>query len=189
VDYLKDYIIHFVGLSIGNHLFDFEVNDTFFEQFEYSQLQRGLVKIQVNLDKQDRLMVFTFDIKGTVEVTCDRCGEEFMLPVSGKQNLIVKFGAEFQEESEDMIVIPTTEYKIDLSSFIYEYLHLMLPWRIVHPDDAEGKTRCNPEALRLLEELTPHSTLDPRWDALNAIQQGSVDATSSAPFKKIIKKK
>jgi uncharacterized protein len=188
VDYLKDYTIHFVGLSIGNHRFDFEVNDVFFEQFEYSQLQHGLVKVLVELDKQDRMMVLTFGIEGSVEVTCDRCGEEFMLPISGNQRLIIKFGAEFKEESEDMIIIPLTEYKIDVSTFIYEYLHLMLPWRIVHPDDAEGNTKCNPEVIHLLEELSPHSTIDPRWEALSNLQQENDTATTSAPIKKIKKK-
>ncbi|NVO18485.1 MAG: DUF177 domain-containing protein [Bacteroidetes bacterium] len=171
MDYLKDFIVHFVGLSIGNHQFDFEVRDQFFEAFEYSQLQHGNVRVKVDLEKQDRMMVFSFSFDGKVEVLCDRCGEEFMFHLQGEEQLIVKFGEDYKEESEDMIIIPSTEYKIDLSSFIYEYLHLMLPTRIVHPEDEAGNTTCNPDTLRRLAELAPHPVSDPRWAALGILQQ------------------
>ena len=189
VDYLKDFTIHFVGLSIGNHHFDFEVSDRFFEQFEYSQLQHGSVHVFVNLEKQERIMVFDFSFDGQVEVICDRCGEEFMFPLLGKEHLIVKFGVEYKEESEEMIIIPSTEYKIDLSSFIYEYLHLMLPVRIVHPDGDGGKTSCNAEALRRLEALAPKKTIDSRWEALGKITTNIEELTGVLPAKISKKKK
>ena len=189
MDYLKNFIIQFVGLSIGNHQFELEVNDRFFERFEYSQLQHGLINILVDLEKQDRMMVFSFGIKGNVEVTCDRCGDEFILPIQGDQRLIVKFGTEYLEESDDMVVIPSTDSKIDLSPYIYEYLHLILPWRIVHPDDAEGKTTCNPDAIRRLEELAPHASIDPRWAALGNLQKEENSRESSEQLKQIKKKK
>jgi len=189
VDYLKDFIIHFVGLSIGNHQFDFEVNDQFFELFEYSQLKHGQVYIRVDLEKQERMMILNFLLNGKVEVTCDRCAEEFMLPLNSSQRLIVKYGNEFLEESDEMIVIPSTEYKIDLSPFIYEYLHLALPWRIIHPDYADGNSACNPEILRKLEELAPHYSTDPRWAALRNIQQESNGQPDASLLKQVKRKK
>ncbi len=189
MDYLKNFIVHFVGLSIGSHQFELDVNDQFFERFEYSQLQRGQVSILVELDKQERMMVFSFGIKGNVEVTCDRCGDEFTLPIQGDQRLIVKFGTDYLEESDDMIVIPSTDSKIDLSPFIYEYLHLILPWRIIHPDDVDGKTTCNKDTLRRLEELAPHTSIDPRWAALGNLQTEENSQEGSDQLKQIKKKK
>ena len=168
---LKDFIIQFVGLSIGNHQFELEVDDTFFEHFEFSQIQHGRANIDVELEKQERLMIFTFSIHGSVEVTCDRCGEEFFLSISGKERLIVKFGEEFMEESEDIICIPSTEYQIDLASFIYEYLHLILPARILHPVNEEGISGCNPETLKKLESYSPQKSSDSRWEVLNKLRQ------------------
>ena len=179
MDYLKDFIIHFVGLSVGNHQFEFEVNDLFFEHFEYSQLQHGSVKVEVDLEKQERMLVFSFRINGSVEVVCDRCADEFMLPVSGTEHLIVKYGEEFAEESDDMITIPATEYKIDLAPFIYEYLHLMLPVRIVHPDGPDGKTNCNADTLQILEKLSVHTDMDPRWEILNNLKNEDQDTEDS----------
>ncbi|HOW30735.1 MAG TPA: DUF177 domain-containing protein [Bacteroidales bacterium] len=167
---LKEFIIPFVGLELGNHLFDFEVDDKFFEQFEYSQIHSAKLKVAVSLEKQERMLIFNTEISGEVEAVCDRCGGGFLLPVDGAEQLIVKFGEEYSEESDDVVVIPATEYKFDLAPFIYEYAHLMLPARILHPDDENGNSTCDPEVLKRLTEMAPHETIDPRWDALKNLQ-------------------
>jgi uncharacterized metal-binding protein YceD (DUF177 family) len=169
VDYLKDFIIHHQGLSVGNHQYEFEVNDRFFEHFEYSQLRHGMVQVALNLDKQERMMVLNFRFNGEVEVCCDRCGEEFMMPLNRSDYLIVKFGSEFQEENADVLIIPVSEYKFDVAPYIYEYLHLGLPSRIIHPDDAAGRTTCNTDILSRLEKMSPHVSDDSRWDALKKL--------------------
>lgn len=167
VNRLKEYTIQFVGLEPGNHQYEFEVNDTFFEQFEFSQIQHGQINVTVDLEKMERMMIFNIGIEGEALVTCDRCTEEFNFPISDTQRLIVKLGAEYMEESEDVVVIPETEYKFDLSPYIYEFIHLALPARLLHPDDEDGNSICDPEMLRLLEKLTPtEDTFDPRWEAL-----------------------
>jgi uncharacterized metal-binding protein YceD (DUF177 family) len=74
------------------------------------------------------------------------------------------------EESEDVVVIPETEYQFDLSSYIYEFIHLALPVRLLHPDDEDGNSTCDPDMLRLLETLAPTGdTFDPRWEALKKL--------------------
>ena len=189
MDYRKEFIIPFVGLNAGNHRFELEVKDEFFGYFEYSELHHGLVNLVVDLDKQERMMVFFFHFEGNVEVTCDRCGEEYMMPLDGEEQLIVKFGQEFQEESDEMIVIPSTEYKIDLAPFIYEYLHLLLPVRNVHPDNENGDTGCNPEVLRRLEQLAPRPAIDPRWEALSSLPLNGEDVDGPGVKAKDKKKK
>ena len=163
---LKEYTIQFVGLEPGNHKFEFEVNDSFFENFEYSLIQHGQVHIDVALEKMERMMIYTITFGGKVLVTCDRCNEEFYYPVSDSQKLIIKLGAEYMEESEDVVVIPETEYQFNLAPYIYEFIHLALPARLLHPDDEHGKSTCDPEMLRLLEKLNTSETADPRWEAL-----------------------
>jgi uncharacterized metal-binding protein YceD (DUF177 family) len=166
VNRLKEYNIQFVGLEPGNHQFEFEINESFFENFEFSQIQHGHVHITVALEKMERMMIFNIVIQGEVLVTCDRCTNEFYFPVTDTQRLIVKLGAEYMEESEDVVVIPETEYKFDLSPYIYEFIHLALPVRLLHPDDEDGNSTCDPDMLRLLETHMPTESIDPRWDAL-----------------------
>jgi uncharacterized metal-binding protein YceD (DUF177 family) len=170
VNRLKEYIIPFVGLELGNHQFEFEVNDSFFEHFEFSQIQHGQIHVIVDLEKMERMMVFNIGIEGDALVTCDRCTNEFSISLSDTQRLIVKLGAEYIEESEDVVVIPETEYRFDLSPYIYEFIHLALPARLLHPDDENGNSTCDLDMLRLLETLAPNEdTSDPRWEALRKL--------------------
>jgi uncharacterized protein len=169
VDYLADFVIPFVGLSLGNHSFEFEANNTFFEHFEYSEIKKGKVSIEVNLERQERMLVFGFRIQGSVEVTCDRCLDVFDHPLSGREQLIVKFGHERVEESEDVLTIPHTDYQIDLAPLIYEYINLLLPIRHVHPMNENGEYACDPEVTKFITETPEHESADPRWEALKGL--------------------
>lgn len=166
---LKEYSIQFVGLELGNHEFEFQVNDSFFENFEFSLIQHGKVYVKVDLEKMERMMIFNISIEGEILVTCDRCTCEFNFPLSDTQRLIVKLGAEYLEESEDVVVIPETEHQFDLSAYIYEFIHLALPARLIHPDDENGNSTCDPDMLRLLKTLSATETADPRWEVLKKL--------------------
>lgn len=163
---LKEYNIQFVGLEPGNHQFEFEVNDSFFEHFEFSLIQHGRVHVEVELEKMERMMIFNINLSGEVLVICDRCTDEFNYQLEGTEKLIVKLGAEYFEESEDVVVIPETEYQFELAPYIYEYIHLALPARLLHPDDENGNSTCDPDMLKRLETLAPSDAVDPRWEAL-----------------------
>jgi uncharacterized protein len=169
VNYLTHFIIPFSGLKVGNHTFNFEIEDKFFEHFEYSEIKKGRLHVDCLLDKQVRMMILYFDITGTVRIPCDRCAEEFDQPIDGKQKLIVKFGADRKEESEDILVITEMEHELDISQFLYEYIHLMLPFKKVHGTDENGVSLCNPEVLRyIIEKEEP--PIDPRWEALQKLK-------------------
>ena len=169
VNRLREFYIQFVGLEPGNHQFEFEVNNKFFEHFEFSLIQKGQLHVTVDLEKMERMMIFDIGFEGDVYVTCDRCMDEFSMNISDNQKLIVKLGAEFTEESEDVVVIPENEYQFDLSPYIYEFIHLALPARLLHPDDENGDSTCDPDMLKRLHNLTPADSTDPRWDALRKL--------------------
>ena len=169
MDSLNDFAIPFKGLSLGNHSFDFDVNDTFFEHFEYSEIKKGKVSVEVSLERQERMLVFWFIIQGSVEVTCDRCLDVFDHPINGREQLIVKFGHERMEESDDVLVIPHTDYQIDLATIIYEFINLLLPIRHVHPMNKDGEYACDPDVTKFITETPAHEETDPRWDALRSL--------------------
>jgi uncharacterized metal-binding protein YceD (DUF177 family) len=166
---MDDFIIPFVGLSIGNHSFVFEINDAFFANIEYSELHKGQVKVEVNLDRQERMLVFVFNLQGSVHVTCDRCLGEFDHPIDCDERLIIKFGHEHREESDDVLVIPETDYQVDLAPLIYEYICVQLPIKLVHPMNAEGEYACDPDITRFISENPEHRDIDPRWNALRGL--------------------
>ena len=172
MSYLKDFIIPFEGLSIGNHEFIFDVNHLFFEEITYSELKNGQVKVKLDFEKQETMLILSFSIEGSIEVTCDRCADNFNYPIKGEQQLLIQFGDQFIEESSDIIVIPRGDSEVNLAPYIYEYIFLMLPIQKIHPDNKNGKSTCNPEMLKKLNELSyKEKQHDPRWDALKKLKK------------------
>ncbi len=167
---LKKYIIQFGGLSIGNHNFEFHVDDAFFEDFEYSEIKKGNIIVDISLEKQETMLILNFTINGNVNISCDRCTDFFDIPISTNEQLIIKFGEKDFEETDDILVIPFTEHKVDLSQLIYEYINLSLPIKRVHPDDKQGKATCNPEIIKFMEGLSEKESTDHRWDALKKLK-------------------
>ncbi|MFM8433482.1 MAG: YceD family protein [Bacteroidota bacterium] len=168
----RDYVIEFGSLPKGEHEFEFEVSDTFFQEFEHSIVQHGNVDVLVVLEKKENLLLLDFTLSGTVTVTCDRCLDDLELELEGYSELIVKLGDHSEEESDEVIMIPVSEHQLDLSQFIYEYVTVMIPMRNVHPDNEDGTTSCNPEILRQIERHQHQENSeepDPRWEALKKI--------------------
>jgi uncharacterized metal-binding protein YceD (DUF177 family) len=170
MDYLEQYIIPFGGLKPGEHPFNFEIDKKFFDRFEYSQVRNGHVFADLVLDKQETMLVFSFSLHGEVEVPCDRCNEPLTLQIKGNEELIVKFGADYHEEDELVQIIPEGTKRFDVSPFLYEYIHLLIPARRVHPDDGEGNPTCNPEILNRMESQEGSAETDPRWDVLKKLK-------------------
>jgi len=163
---LQEFEIPFLGLKEGIHDYAFDLDAEFFESFEYSEVKQGKVHVDVSMERHERMLVFNFSIKGIVELPCDRCLAPMELEIEGHERLIVKFGQEWMEESEEVMIMPETESRIDISSFIYEYIMLMLPYKRVHP---EGEDLCDQDVVEKLEQYE-ESGIDPRWAALEALK-------------------
>ena len=63
----SDYTIPFAGLKMGHHLFDFEIDNAFFEELDYSLIQKGDVHVSIDLEKKETMLIVLFDLKGAVE--------------------------------------------------------------------------------------------------------------------------
>ena len=173
MDILKKYEVAFHGLKEGRHTFEFLVNKEFFENYTESIVSNGSLKVTVSLEKSSMLLVLDFTIKGEVELPCDRCLDLFMLPLYFKGKLFVKFGETNEELSDDVLVLNTNEHSLNIAQYIYENIHLSLPYKRIHPDLPGGESGCNPEMLNKLNELIIHDTLaepnDSRWDQLKGL--------------------
>jgi len=167
----RDFEIPFEGLNVGKHVFEFEITDAFFEELEYSIIQKGHVKVDFILEKKETMMVGNIKMLGQVEKECDRCTEPLTVSVDIEHSVVFKFSEE-PSEDEDLITLASNEFKINAASILYELLTVELPSRTVHAEN-----ECNEEMLDLLEEYTGFTEEDdtaedegedndPRWDAL-----------------------
>lgn len=162
---LSEYIIHFEGLKQGTHYFEFNVDNKFFGEFDCEEFEKSSFKIDLEFVKQSTMLLLKFNFKGTVTVPCDRCLDMVDVAVEGEENLIVKFGNEMYEETEDILILPVHEHELDVSKYIYEFINLNLPQKRVHTEEL-----CNQEVIKELEKIEQKKEIiDPRWSALQDI--------------------
>ena len=157
-------------MSEGQHEYKFHVQDTFFDAMESEDVHHADVQVKLNLDKESRMMILDFNIRGSLRLTCDRCLEDFDFPLNIDHQLIVKYGKDEGKDDGDIFYLGDDDYQLDVSSMIYENILLAIPIKKVHPDDENGNSTCNPEQLALLENYSKQKTNDSRWDALKNIK-------------------
>ncbi len=168
VEKLGEFSIPVKGMDIGNHRFLIEIDDSFFEQMQFSDINTGVLSLELNIEKESSLFVFDFSFTGFVELVCDRCLDKYTQDLSGTFRLIFKNSDHFEEISDEVIEIPADESRINIAQYVYEFINLMIPIKKVHPDDENGFSTCNPEMLNRLNDFQEPKP-DSRWDKLKNI--------------------
>ncbi|KJD36868.1 DNA-binding protein [Tamlana sedimentorum] len=170
---LKEFTIPFVGLKIGKHHFDYQVEKAFFEYFEFEDFNDANITVNVELEKKSTLLELHFKISGWVNVNCDLTNEPYNQTVENDFNLVVKFGDEYNDDYIDILIIPHGTYEINIQQYVYELIVLAVPAKRVHPGVEDGSL--DSEILKKLEELSPNEQkenkdnnedIDPRWNTL-----------------------
>ena len=172
---LKEFTIPFVGLREGKHLFDYSIDQTFFNHFEYEDFNSCDIKVNLTFVKKSTLLELNFEISGTVNVNCDVTNEPFDLPIETSFDLVVKFGDEYNDDYIDILIITHGEYEINVQQYIYESVVLALPSKRIHPGVEDGTL--DSDILDKLDELSPRlkdkkedkEEIDPRWNTLKKL--------------------
>ena len=165
----KMFIIPFVGLKEGKHQFDFVVNNKFFESYKYEEILDANISVNLEFNKKSTLFELYFSAKGDIKVACDVTNEHYQEPINTTLDLVVKFGNEFNNENEEVLIIPHSDFQLDVAQFIYEMIVLAVPRKKVHPGISDGTLKS--DILDKLEELQPkentiNQDTDPRWSKL-----------------------
>lgn len=182
------YKIDLKNMQADSCEYEFLLDNLFFANIDAPEIQKGKVNVQLKVKKMTHAFELTFLTEGTVCVPCDRCLDDMDLSITSSDNLLVKFGAEYAEEDDNLVVIPEDEGVINVAWFMYEFIALAIPMKHVH---APGK--CNKEMSSKLGKLlrtTPEDSdedlsfeseplsdndeeeetpIDPRWSELKKI--------------------
>jgi uncharacterized metal-binding protein YceD (DUF177 family) len=170
---LKGFDISFVGLKEGTHQFEYIIGKEFFDFFNYDEFTNSKVTVELSFLKKTTMFELCFNFNGWVEVLCDVSSEIFKQPISSTMNLIVKFGDEFNDDNEELLILPHSDYKLNVSQYIYEAIILAVPIKRVHPGVSDGTL--NSEVLNKLKEFEikdqedSNEEIDPRWNKLKNI--------------------
>lgn len=177
------YNVELKNLAPGIHEYTYLLENKFFIDIDGDQVQKGKVDVHLTVKRSSMMFEMNFQIQGVVMVPCDRCLDDMEIPIDTHNRLVVKFGKEFTEESDEVVVVPEDEGAINLAWFLYEFIALAIPMKHVHAPGKCNKamsTKLRKHTARNLDdddeygdddtndEDSPIIT-DPRWDSLKIL--------------------
>ena len=170
MDKLRNYDIVFSGQKNGKHEFQFEIDKAFFQLFDTEQeFTEPKILADVLMDKHTTFLEINIKTSGMVNLICDITNENFNHPTENDLNVLVKFGAEYDDSEEDVITIPMTDHAFNVAQLIYEVVMLAIPMKKISPNVSD-------EDLEILEKFSPKDEpaeepkSDPRWEALKKLK-------------------
>jgi uncharacterized metal-binding protein YceD (DUF177 family) len=172
---LAPFDIDIYNLSPKRHEYVFESGSAFFQNFEQSLIEEGTFTANVTIDKSETMLQLFFHIKGSIVLVCDRTLENFDYPIDIQQKLILKFGDENAELTDEIEIIPRETQRINVSQYIYEYIGLAIPMKKLHPRCANETYEETEESIVVYrsqpspeenEAASEEEAIDPRWNIL-----------------------
>lgn len=175
---MKEYNIAFSGLKRGKHEFSYRIEKAFFDLFDYENMQQPDFTVKLDFVKFQNFMELHFDIEGTHTLTCDLSNEPYSDKLHTEMDLVVKFGEVYDDDNDEILVIPYDAYELNVAQYIYEAIILAIPLKKVHPGVLDGSLHS--DTLDKLKEyqIRKHEGVDPRWNKLNEILNNKDHGTS-----------
>lgn len=166
----KNVQLVFGSLKEGIHEFEYQLNQSFFADFEQEIITNGDVHVLLNLERSERHLSLGFKLKGWVEKQCDVCLSELQFPVESEQNLHVKITDKLADDEADLIYLPGNEYQMDLGAHLFDYVALALPMKI-ECKDSLNREECDEKILEMLTttDETDANASHPEWQKLKEI--------------------
>lgn len=180
------------SLGGGVHEFDYKLDKQFFANMENADVRDADLDVHLVVEHHNDIYALAFTISGTVTLLCDRCLDDLVLPIDTTYNINVEYGDDYNDESDDLLVIPQGDNFLNVAYMLYDTVVLAIPIKHVHP---LGK--CNRAMSALLKKHRAHGTgedadlqdemldsideidsaadapSDPRWDALRGMGSDS----------------
>jgi uncharacterized metal-binding protein YceD (DUF177 family) len=177
------YKIDLKGMKEDVANYDFLLDNTFFSDIDSPEVQKGKVNVALTVKRTSGAFELSFQTNGFVIVACDRCLDDMEQAVESSDKIFVKFGADYSEEGDNLVVVPEDEGEINVAWFMFEFVALAIPMKHVH---APGK--CNKEMTSKLKchlrteagdedadmemsdgDAEAEDKFDPRWSELKKI--------------------
>lgn len=161
-------------MPAGNQQFSYLVDTEFFSKMESADIHAGKVYVELNVKHDGDIFDLSFKMNGEIIISCDRCLDDMPLNVDTDYHLVVKYGEEYNDESDETLIIPESYNDLDLSSIIYDTIALTIPLKHIHPEgecNAEMTAQLNQHLASISDSESDSEEVktDPRWDALRSL--------------------
>lgn len=182
-----DYKVPLKSLAQGTHLFEYHLGKRFFEDMESPDIRDADLDVKLTVTCKGDTYILDFHIAGTFTLICDRCLDNLVMPVDTDYQINVEYGDDYNDESDDVLVIPYSDNYLNVAYMLYDTVALSIPMKHVHP---AGK--CNRQMSQVLKkhgarpddeledelideiddigaDAAPDRPVDSRWDALKGL--------------------
>lgn len=154
---LDGYKVDLKGMTSDTVSYRWQADNDFFSAVQGPEIKHGLLDVALRVKRTSGAYELEFQLKGEVEVSCDRCLEPMALPIDAQSTLKVVMGEEYIDDG-DIVTVPEREGVVNVAWNIYEFAALQIPLRHVH-EACEQTCSDSPEEERI----------DPRWAELKKI--------------------
>ena len=162
----------------------------FFANMENPDIHDADLHVGVDVDARHGEYHITMQVRGSVTLLCDRCLDTLPWPVDTEYSLTVRFGDSYDDSTDDVLVIPSSDTSLNIAYLLNDTVTLSLPMRHVHPagqcnramtqrlhhhrvdspDNKENPDEVSDEELiEETREAAEDAATDPRWDALRGL--------------------
>lgn len=157
-------------------MFEFHLDKQFFENMEFSDARNADIDVALKVVYRNDIYAFHFEFKGQITVPCDRCLDDLAIDVDTSYEISVEYGDDYNDDSDDLLVIPHGDNSLNVSYMIYDSVVLAIPLKHVHPLGKCNKTmsailrqhRAEVDPDELADDVA-EAPADPRWDALRSL--------------------
>lgn len=168
----NQYIIPYNGLAEGDHEFEFDLGKAFFDEHEVLEAKGGIIRARVLLTKKAQMLSLNIEMKGFLEIPCDRCLEYFNYQVDLDNELVIKFSEDNESSNEEIWYISPGEHELNLEQYFFDSIAINMPLQKIHPENPiDGSDGCDKDMLKILNnhvfsDNEKENDKDPRWDKL-----------------------
>ncbi len=186
-----DYKLPLKSLPEGAHSFEYHLDKKFFENMESPDIHDADLHVALSVTYKRDIYTLDFAITGTITLICDRCLDDLVMPVDTDYHINVRYGEDYNDEADDLLVIPESDNYLNVAYMLYDTVALTIPIKHVHPlgkcnrqmSQMLKKHRARPAGEdgdledRLIDEMeamddsadVSETPTDPRWDALRGL--------------------
>lgn len=177
------------SLGEGVHEFDYKLTKQFFSDMENADVRNADLDVHLTVNAKHDNYALSFTITGTVTLLCDRCLDDLVLPIDARYSIDVEYGDDYNDDSDNLLVIPASDNYLNVSYMIYDTVILAIPIKHVHPlgkcnramsavlrkHRAVGvneDTELEEELMDEMDNMESDGTntgSDPRWNALSKL--------------------
>lgn len=181
----KKYLLDISSLRNESYDFVFEGGDDLFGLIKETldvdiEVEKGKFVANLRLVKSEVMVKIDFDIKGVLNLVCDRSLDEFEQPFEVQSLHVFKYGTTPEDYSDEITVISNGMQSVDMAPLLYELIALQIPMKKLHPRYKDEDTKDsiiyvavsstnnknNKKEITTTETAPKEQKIDPIWAKL-----------------------